>query len=367
MHRPLGPFVLFVFALACGTEGPFEPPPVPAQTDATAEATATGARRIGVLTRNLYVGADVDAVIGALVSPSSDDDLAALTIAIQTLQRTDFPTRAGAIADEIARARPHAVGLQEVSEIHIDLTPLQIPVTLDLDFLPVLQQALAARGLHYVVGATVKNIEAAPLPGVSLVDYDALLVDADRVQITGHTSHTYAANIGQVAPGVVLKRGWVTVTGTVEGQSYLFASTHLESGNAAGLDQVRAAQASELATALAGTTPTVLMGDLNDHPDSPMYQVLAGAGLRDVWQAMRPGAAGFTCCHAADLSNPVANLTQRIDYVFARGLPVAPIPVLGSIEIVGAQPGDRVIGPAGSIWPSDHAGLAVGLLLPPLP
>jgi hypothetical protein len=186
MHRPLGPFVLLALVIACGTEGPFEPPPAPAETDATAEAR--GARRIDVLTRNLYVGADVDAVIGALVSPSPDDDLAALTLAIQTLQRTDFPTRAGAIADEIARARPHAVGLQEVSEIHIDLTPLQIPVTLDLDFLPVLQQALAVRGLHYVVGATVKNIEAAPLPGVSLVDYDALLIDADRV-ITGHTSH----------------------------------------------------------------------------------------------------------------------------------------------------------------------------------
>ena len=367
MHRPLGPFVLFALALGCGTEGPFEAPPIPAQTDATAEAEANGARRIGVLTRNLYVGADVDAVIAALVSPSPDDDLAALTIAIQTLQRTDFLTRARAIAEEIARAHPHAVGLQEVSEIHIDLTPLQIPVTLDLDFLPVLQQALAARGLHYIVGATVRNIEAAPLPGVSLVDYDALLVDADRVQTTGHTSHTYSANIGQVAPGVVLKRGWVTVTGTVEGRSYLFASTHLESGNAAGLDQLRAAQAGELATALAGAIPTVLMGDLNDHPDSPMYQVLAGAGLTDVWQAMRPGAAGFTCCHAADLSNPVADLTQRIDYVFAGGLPAATTQVLGSIEILGAQPGDRVEGPAGYIWPSDHAGLAASLLLPPVP
>jgi endonuclease/exonuclease/phosphatase family metal-dependent hydrolase len=153
----------------------------------------------------------------------------------------------------------------------------------------------------------------------------------------------------------------------VEGQSYLFASTHLESGNAAGLDQLRAAQATELAAALAGTIPTVLMGDLNDHPGSPMHQVLAGAGLTDVWQAMRPGAAGFTCCHAADLSNPVANLTQRIDYVFARGLRTARTPVLGSIAILGAQPGDHVFGPAGSIWPSDHAGLAVSLLLPPVP
>jgi hypothetical protein len=109
------------------------------------------------------------------------------------------------------------------------------------------------------------------------------------------------------------------------------------------------------------------MGDLNDHPGSPMYQVLAGAGLTDMWQAMRPGAAGFTCCHAADLSNPVAKLTQRIDYVFARGLRTPHTLVLGSIEILGARPGERVFGPAGSIWPSDHAGLALNLLLPPVP
>ena len=57
MHRPLGPFVLFALALACGTEGPLEPPHAPAQNDATAEAN--GARRIGVLSRNLYLTAHV--------------------------------------------------------------------------------------------------------------------------------------------------------------------------------------------------------------------------------------------------------------------------------------------------------------------
>ena len=329
--------------------------------------TASGAQRLSVVTRNLYVGADVDAVIAALVSASPDDDLPALMLAIQTLQRTDFPTRARAIADEIARTRPHAVGLQEVSQIQIDLTPLNIPVSLSFDFLPELQQALAERGLNYAVSATVKNIEAAPLPGVSLVDYDALLVDAGRVQVTGHSSHTYAANIGPIAPGVVLKRGWVIVRGTVDGRSYQFASTHLESGNAAGLDQLRAAQASELIAALAGDTPTVLMGDLNDHPGSPMYQALIGAGFVDLWDALRPGVKGYTCCHAADLSNPVAHFSQRIDYVFARGLSTGSKPTLGSMSILGDQPGDRISGPAGLIWPSDHAGLAASLLLPPRP
>jgi hypothetical protein len=362
MYRTLGCLAVLTLVSACAHDDPEAPAAAP-----RAEAAVGGAGRLGVLTRNLYVGADVDAVISALVSPSPDDDLAALTAAIQTLQRTDFPTRARAIADEIARTRPHAVGLQEVSEIHIDLTPLNIPVSLQLDFLPVLQAAIADRGLHYAVGATVKNIEAAPLPGVSLVDYDALLVDADRVQITDHTSDTFAANVGPVAPGVVLKRGWVTVRGIVDGRSYQFASTHLESGNAAGLDQLRAAQASELAASLVPGVPTILMGDLNDQPGTPMYRVLAGAGFTDAWDAFRPGVAGYTCCHAADLSDHVARFTQRIDYVLARGLRDEGKAVIGSITIIGDQPADRVSGPAGWIWPSDHAGLAATLLLPSSP
>jgi hypothetical protein len=244
---------------------------------------------------------------------------------------------------------------------------LQIPVALSLDFLSILQQALAARGLHYTAAATVKNIEAAPLPGVSLVDYDVLLVDADRVHITGIGSHTYAANIGVVAPGVVLKRGWVTVSGTVDGRPYVFASTHLESGAAPGLDQLRAAQAAELAAALASGTPTLLMGDLNDGPGSPMYQVLTGAGFTDVWAALHPGVTGNTCCHPSDLSDRVGRLTQRIDYVLARGLGLGPKAVLGEITRVGAEPSDRLEGPASRIWPSDHAGLAADLLRPVVP
>jgi endonuclease/exonuclease/phosphatase family metal-dependent hydrolase len=362
MYRTLGSLALLALLYACADDDPLAP-----ATRPSAEAAVDGAQRLAVLTRNLYVGADVDAVIAALVSPSTDDDLAALTAAIQTLQRTDFPTRARAIADEIARTRPHAVGLQEVSEIHIDLTPLDIPISLQLDFLPLLQQAIADRGLHYAVAATVKNIEAAPLPGVSLVDYDALLVDADRVQVTDHTSHTFTANIGPVAPGVVLKRGWVAVRGIVDGQRYQFASTHLESGNATGLDQLRAAQAGELAASLVSGVPTILVGDLNDQPGAPMYQVLAGAGFTDVWDALRPSVPGYTCCHAADLSDHVAHFTQRLDYVFARGLRDEGKAVMGSITLIGDQPANRVSGPAGFIWPSDHAGLAADLLVPPSP
>jgi len=149
---------------------------------------------ITVMAQNLYVGADVDAVIGAIVSPDQADDLPALIHAIETLQQTDFTARAIAIADEIARRRPHAVGLSEVSVIDIDLSGFGMPVAVRLDFLAILRAELAERGLDYAVAASVQNIAAAPLPGISLVDFDALLVDAGRVTVTAAGGQNFAVN-----------------------------------------------------------------------------------------------------------------------------------------------------------------------------
>ncbi|OLC07220.1 MAG: hypothetical protein AUH42_04070 [Gemmatimonadetes bacterium 13_1_40CM_70_11] len=329
-------------------------------------APEASARRITVMTRNLYIGADVDAVIRALASPDPNDDLPALLAAVDVLRQTDFPTRAEALADEIARARPHVVGLQEVDSLRIDLRGLGLPINIDLDFLPTLRAALAARGLHYVVAGQVTNITAAPFPGISLADHDAILVDADRVAVGPDvTARTFTFNIGPVAPGVVLERGFVAIDATIAGTAFKIASTHLESGDAAGLADLRAAQAAELVAAVGAAAPAILLGDFNDAPGSLMHGVVTGAGFTDSWAAMRPGARGFTCCEVPDLSNHVAVLNQRIDYVFARGNGGSNGKLLGKITIVGDQPGDRVPGPAHPIWPSDHAGVVVDLLGPP--
>jgi len=76
-------------------------------TSITSRVSQTPTRRVGVMTQNLYVGTDVDAVLAALMTSDPGDDVPALFAAIETLEKTDFPTRAGAIADEIARERPH--------------------------------------------------------------------------------------------------------------------------------------------------------------------------------------------------------------------------------------------------------------------
>jgi endonuclease/exonuclease/phosphatase family metal-dependent hydrolase len=351
--------LLSAVLLAAGcSDSPSEPNPA-----LSADELEGGAGKVGVVTRNLYVGTDVDAVIAALRTTDPADDLPALMQAIETLGRTNFPARAAAIADEIAKARPHAIGLQEVSQIDLVLPPLGVEI--HQDFLPSLLAELQNRGLQqYEVAAQVKNIEATPFPGVSLVDFDVLLVDTRQVKVRAATAENFTANLGEVAPGVVLKRGWVAAEVTVRGTELTVASTHLESGNVPGFDQLRAGQMQELVASLDPANPAVLLGDLNDFPGSLMYQVLAGAGFIDVWTALRPGAAGNTCCHLTDLSNTVPSLVQRIDYVFARGPEQRPIELSGEVQLLGAAPEDRLSGLG--IWPSDHAALAAQLRLSPL-
>jgi endonuclease/exonuclease/phosphatase family metal-dependent hydrolase len=334
----------------------------------TEQRVSGTASDITVMTQNLYVGADVDLVIRALGTPDPGDDFPALQLAIATVGKTDFPARAQAIADEIARRRPHAVGLQEVSRINIDLRPLGAPYVVDQDFLALIQAALAARGLHYQVAATSDNINVSLLGGlVRLVDHDALLVDADRVTVSVASGQDFSVNLGQVAPGVVLVRGWVFARTTIDGRAVTFASAHTEA-NLAGappglLEQIRAAQVGEMVATLGAGEPIVLMGDLNDTPGSPMYGVLAGAGFTDTWRALHPGAGadGLTCCHVADLSDKLANFDQRIDYVWTRGFARDNGTIQGGIDRFGNVPADRVAGPAYPIWPSDHAGLVAEL------
>ncbi len=350
-----------MLGVACSDAGILEPSNESASLANHAGRAASGAQRVAVMTQNLYVGADVDAIIAALKSPDPTDDLPALLAAIETVQKTDFPSRAAAIANEIDRARPLFVGLQEVSQIAIQLPG----INLSLDFLSVLQTEITSRGLNYAVAVQVQNVAAAPLPGVSLLDFDAMLVDADRVTVNATLAANFTNNVGPVAPGVQLIRGWVAVKATVGDQTYTVASTHLESGNFPGFAQLRAAQIGELIAILGTDSPAIVLGDLNDLPGSLMYQTIAGAGFTDVWGALRAGAAGFSCCHAADLSNQVGELNQRIDYVFVRGLGHGQKEVLGQVTLVGAQPEDRVPGPFYKIWPSDHAGLVANFLLPP--
>jgi hypothetical protein len=316
----------------------------------------------------MYIGTDVDVIIAAIASGNPGAAARAVLEGVEVLRRTDYTARAKALAAEIARDRPHVVGLQEVEELHINLAAFGSPIVINQNFLEILQAALADQGLdNYVVAAEVTNIDATPAPGISLTDHDVLLVDEDRVEWNPATvvAANYSANVGPVAPGVSLIRGFVIIDAIIAGQHIRIANTHLESGRGDALSGLRALQVGELLNVVGSASPAILLGDFNDPAGTPMYALVRGAGFADVWAALRPGARGFTCCHDPDLSNKVSGLDQRIDFVFSRGIAGSQGKIQGQVTIIGDQPGDRVQGPTYRIWPSDHAGLVAQFLQPP--
>jgi hypothetical protein len=255
------------------------------------------------------------------------------------------------------------IGLMEVSKIDIDLAPANLAY--HVDFLTELKRALRERRLHYRVAALEKNFVAAPIPGISLEDYDVILVDARRVRVgEGIVARNFTINLGQVAPGVSLARGFVSIPIKVEGERYRVTSTHLESDLAGNnLGDLRAAQMQELLGVIGDADHAVLMGDFNDFPGTTMYQLALGAGFTDAWAALHPGTDGFTCCHASNLTDARV-VNQRIDFIFVRGFERRNDPLEGFIRRFGLSPSEMIVGPAHPIYVSDHAGLAADLEAP---
>jgi hypothetical protein len=356
--KPLAPLLL-VTALACAEATPIDP-----LAERAARSLPGPVSRVRVMTQNLYVGGDVDLVIAALSTPDPSDDLPALQTAIGQFQATDFPSRAAALAEFLGRYRPHAVALQEVSTITLQLPPFGIDIY--LPFLPVLQATLAARGLPYQVASANDNFNVTVIPGIALADQDVLLYDPTQVDLISSANADFTISLPPVFyGGLDVHYGWTSFVGEIGGRAYRFVGTHPDAGRHPMVVETRAAQAQELVTLFGDEpTPVILMGDLNDYEWTPLHQVLTDGGFLDAWREMHPGVAGNTCCHETDLSNASTNFDERIDYVFVKGF--APSGHLqGQIGIVGSQPGNRFDGPAHPIWVSDHAGLLATLLSPP--
>src|SRR5437870_8873041 len=94
--------------VGCGDAGPAGPALRP---DLSRSFPDAGERGITVLTRNIYLGADLGPVLTA--PPAQIPLVVAQTFA--KIQATNFPGRAGRLAQEIAATAPHLVGLQEVT------------------------------------------------------------------------------------------------------------------------------------------------------------------------------------------------------------------------------------------------------------
>jgi hypothetical protein len=380
-----------VLAWGC-TDAPTGAEPAPMFKQALPAAGASG---ITVMTRNVYVGADVDRVISA----PTDQLPLYVTQAYLELLSTDFPTRARALVDEIAAARPHLVGLQEITLIRTQIpgdflvmgdegptvgNPMPNATDVLLDYEAILLAELAARGLDYAVAARIQDTDV-ELPGalsetsffdVRQTDFDLILVRGDVAWSNPDGANYAAALPVPFLPGYTLSilRGWVSVDATVAGRAFRFVNTHLESFS----PLVRVPQAQELLLSpdgpVAGSPlPVILVGDLNADAVSVVpgdaYALLTGAGFVDVWNASNARGTGLTCCFSSDLRDPFADLHSRIDLVLARGLwGPGNSGIAGGLwaEVVGEEPGDREMFEGGGyyLWPSDHAGVVATLKLP---
>src|SRR4051812_16788977 len=98
-HRRLGAALLATCAV------------LPLAVPATSPA-ASSSRDVKVMTRNLYLGADL---IPLATQPSREAFEQAAAQRFQTVLNNDFATRAKALAAEIARHKPDLIGLQEAA------------------------------------------------------------------------------------------------------------------------------------------------------------------------------------------------------------------------------------------------------------
>ena len=321
-----------------------------------APASAAPARQqLTVMSRNLYLGADLLPVLSSTTIPEL---VVRAAETWQAVQASNFEERADAIAAEIAATKPSLIGLQEVALWRSDPAndgPATEAVQVELDFLAVLLEALADLGLDYTVASSVQNFDG-EVPtalghDIRYTDHDVILAAAGLA-----TSNADSGNFAVGLPlpalfgGGIATRGWVSVDATVGDKTFRFVNTHPE---AWGPDLLRMAQTAQLLTdAMDTTLPVVLVGDLNTQPGSDPYNLLTSVGFVDAWQPRRPGP---TCCQAADVRNTTSQLDQRIDYVMVRGA----VRALAA-RLVGNT--SESLTPSG-LWPSDHAGVVAKVRL----
>ncbi|MFA9455034.1 MAG: endonuclease/exonuclease/phosphatase family protein [Candidatus Aminicenantaceae bacterium] len=324
-----------------------------------------------VMTRNVYVGANVDLLMGG--------DLSALDQVLNELFITSFPDRARGLAKEISVARPHLIGLQEISIIRGNLPEMG---AFEMNYLDILMMTLDAYGLKYRIVGQIENFDVSiPLmPGTNyfaqLVDFDVVLARQDvQIEDADTVAETYQAYLPLDSLGTNIYRGYVAVTARVGGKAYRFVSTHLESvpKDYPEIEHINLAQAQELLGKLQSETlPTIVVGDLNSVAKIGMsYQEFLAAGFVDAWKRnlLRRNRKGYTYGHASDLRNPTVDFYERIDYVMVRSnIGISGWQVIGPVFawVVGDELKDRVWVEAFQefIWPSDHGGVVARLRIP---
>ena len=337
-----------------------------------------------VMTRNLYLGADLTPAIGA---PNLPAFVAETGGVLRQVMATNFPVRAQGVAAEILAVRPDLVGLQEVALWRTgppSLAPLMgggmTATTTRVDYLALLLAELNAGEERYRAVAIQEefdfeapadeNGEAGdgPFPIVN-AELNARLTMRDVILArVGGGVHVEAPTSGHFQHLLVLPvlgaplsvtRGWVAVDARVRGGlPFHFVATHLEAFDPAVVHpSVRALQAGELLEVAASELPVILLGDLNSDDDTVVpddqqaYRVLLGGGFVE-----RSTADPLSCCieSSYDLTTgSVGEFDHQVDHILTNAPAV--------VRLVESGVTGRSM--QNGWWDSDHAGVWSALLV----
>ncbi len=352
-----------------------------------AQAKARGSL-VNVMTRNLYLGADLTP---AIESKSTSEFIEANGGIYRQVEATNFPVRAKGLAKEILSKEPDLVGLQEVA-LWREAPPSLGPVfsgkpeatTVKYDFLQLLLAQLNKKKALYkpVVVQDEFDFEAPAnangVPGdgpgggtgvLANAETNARLTMRDVILKRLHsgvaTSNAKSGNFSHLlvvkvagAKEISVTRGWTSVDAKVRGsKKFHFVNTHLEAfDNEAEYPSVRAQQAAELVEpggpATSKSLPVILLGDLNSDVktevkpgDGQAYRVLTQAGFRE-----RATDKPTGCCidSSYDLkTGSNAEMNHKVDHIMTSS--PKQVKLLVS-KVTGRSK-------TNGYWDSDHAGL----------
>jgi endonuclease/exonuclease/phosphatase family metal-dependent hydrolase len=348
---------------------------------------ASKGTNVKVMTRNLYLGADL---APAIQSTSTAGFISANGGILRQVDATNFPVRAKGLAKEIIEAEPDLVGLQEVA-LWRTAPPSLGPVlnnkpeatTVKYDFLALLLAQLNKGETRYraVVVQPEFDFEAPAdaneVPGDGpggagvlanaevngrLTMRDVILARVGAgVKTTRPESDTFANLLVVKVAGsteVTVNRGWTRVDATVRGSRPIrFVNTHLEAFDDRNVvPSVRAKQAGELVATggpATGKLPVILVGDLNSDVktetapgDGQAFQALTEAGFRE-----RSTYKPLSCCISGSVfdlrGGSAAEFDHKVDHILTN----TPKKVkLISSTVTGRRK-------ANGYWDSDHAGV----------
>jgi len=347
--------------------------------------------QVNVMTRNLYLGADLTPAIAA---KSTKEFVEANGKILRDVTANNFPVRVKGLAREINTKAPDLVGLQEVALWRTgppSLEPLlgttgATATTVRYDYLKELLAQLNKGKKRYRVAVVQQEFDFEAPADENQVPNDGpngLIKDAEingrltmrdvilvRLGAGVVTSRPRKGNFQNMLTvqlsGVEVRvlRGWTALDAKVRGsKKFRFVNTHLEAfDDSSQVPSIRALQAGELVGKGGPATtslPVILLGDLNSDDDTveggdrQAYQALVKAGMRE-----RSTDKPLSCCLKSSLlavgaGGSVADFDHQVDHVMTRDpkkVKLITSAVTGRLPITG-------------FWDSDHAGLYSALWL----